>query len=238
MKVFVQNRWQAFGLHLLVSLVVFLFLLSIILFYWYPGFLFLYDGGLQGAKLIAGVDFVIGPVLTLLVYKLGKKSLRFDLTCIVLLQVICLTGGMWAIWQTRPIAIVYATGSFHVTNKQGYKNEMVDFLNTSLLNQSHWPVWVGVPVSNRETYSRVEWATMAYRLAYTPEKYIPYQDMVGVLKEDGLSYASVSELLGPSYHEEDFAEHIRFYMVITSLSEGWLAVDTRNGEVVKAFFPD
>lgn len=36
--------------------------------------------------LIMGADIVLGPLLTLVVYKAGKKSLRFDLACIVTLQ--------------------------------------------------------------------------------------------------------------------------------------------------------
>lgn len=237
MRFTIKNRWQAFGIHLLISLVIFVLLAGIILFFWYPGFLFLYDGGFQGVKLIAGVDFFIGPILTLLVYKLGKKSLRFDLTCIALLQIICLTGGMWTIWQSRPVAIVYATGSFIVTNKQGYQKEVVDISNIPLLNQSRWPMWVGVPVPNRENYSKMEWTMMAYSLAYSPDKYVPYSDMVVFLKEDGLSYAAVSKRLGSNHSQENFPEYIRFYMVVTSLAEGWLAVDTRNGKIVKTFFP-
>lgn len=236
MRFTIKNRWQAFGIHLLISLAIFILLASIILFFWYPGFLFLYDGGFQGVKLIAGVDFFIGPILTLLVYKLGKKSLRFDLICIALLQIICLTGGMWTIWQSRPVAIVYAAGSFIVTNKQGYKNERVDFSKIPVLNQSRWPVWVAVLVPDRKNYSKPQWAVMAYGLAYSPDRYAPYSDAVVSLKEDGLSYAAVSERLGSNHSQENFPEYIRFYLVVTSLAEGWLAVDTRNGEVVKTFF--
>lgn len=236
MKIAIKNRWQAFGVHLLISFFIFAALTAIILFLWYPDFLFLYDGGLQGMKLIAGVDFLIGPVLTLFVYKLGKKTLRFDLICIAFLQLACLVGGMWTIWQTRPIAIVYATGSFHVINKQGYENESVNPFEMPILAESRWPVWVGVSQPVRQNYSRIEWAMMAYRLAYSPELYIPYEDALVFLKEDGVPYEEVSERLGTGYSEKDFPDYVRFYMVITSLSDGLLAIDTRTGEVVNAFF--
>ena len=41
----VANRWQAFGIHILISLLIFIVLAAVIYFWWYPGFLFRYDGG-------------------------------------------------------------------------------------------------------------------------------------------------------------------------------------------------
>jgi hypothetical protein len=43
-----------------------------ITYLWYPEFLFKTDGGWNGIRLIAGIDFIIGPTLTLIVYKAGK----------------------------------------------------------------------------------------------------------------------------------------------------------------------
>lgn len=77
-----QNRWQAFAVHIGINAVIFIVLAAIILFIWYPGFLFQTDGGWQGIRLIAGVDFIIGPMLTLIVYKLGKPRLKMDLMLI------------------------------------------------------------------------------------------------------------------------------------------------------------
>lgn len=74
-----KNRYQAFAVHLLISFVLFVFLASIIYFIWYPGFLFWAAGGIDGMKLIAGVDLVIGPFLTLCLYRVGKKGLKFDM---------------------------------------------------------------------------------------------------------------------------------------------------------------
>ena len=45
------------------------------------------------------IDVILGPLLTLLVYKQGKKTLLFDLTVIVLLQISALGYGLWTISQ-------------------------------------------------------------------------------------------------------------------------------------------
>lgn len=78
MQLLVKNRFQAFGIHLLISFILFLFLAAIIKFFWYPGLLFETEGGWEGIKLIAGVDLVIGPLLTLIVYNIKKPELKQD----------------------------------------------------------------------------------------------------------------------------------------------------------------
>lgn len=115
-----QTRYQAFGIHLLISVVIFIILAAIIIYIWYPGFLFWADGGWQGIRLIAGVDFILGPTLTLLVYKLGKPGLKFDLTMIGLVQIICLAIGCWLVYQERPLAIIYANGNFYTMSENSY----------------------------------------------------------------------------------------------------------------------
>lgn len=139
----ITNRWQAFAIHLAISIVIFL-LLAAVIYRWYPGVLFKYDGGLEGIKLIAGVDLVIGPLLTLLVYNTAKKSLKKDLTIIGVLQIACLIGGMWTVYQTRPVAVVYADGAFRSMPYLLYQDAGVDISANELMSENKWPVFVFV----------------------------------------------------------------------------------------------
>ncbi len=231
------NRWQAFGIHILVSLFIFLVLASIIYFWWYPGFLFLHDGGIDGMKLIAGVDFLIGPVLTLCVYKLGKKSLPFDLAVIAVLQAVCLAGGMWTVGSTRTIAVVYAAGSFSTTNAYGYASQKVDIKNVPHL-QTHWPVWLGVelPKGVGDQLKEV-WAAMGADLEYNTENYTPYEKILPELAENGLHAVDTKRAdVNALQALEKTNPSVRFFPVSTSIvSNAWLAVDIKTGEEV-AFF--
>ncbi|KAB0769044.1 hypothetical protein F7O87_33620, partial [Pseudomonas aeruginosa] len=65
---FAGSRWRAFFIHLLISLAIFIVLLAIICLWWYPGALFEIAGGWQGVRIVAAVDMVLGPLLTLVVY--------------------------------------------------------------------------------------------------------------------------------------------------------------------------
>lgn len=107
-----MNRFGAFAVHLGISLVIFFILGYLIVFHWYPDFFFASDGGWQGIRIVALVDLVLGPTLTLVVYKKGKPSLKFDLSVIALIQAVCLVAGVWVVYVERPIAMVFSDGNF------------------------------------------------------------------------------------------------------------------------------
>lgn len=108
-----MSRWQASAIHFSISLAVFLVLMAIILLVWYPGILFSVDGGWTGLRIVIGVDLVLGPLLTLVVFKVGKPGLLFDLSCIVFAQVACMAAGMWIVYSERPLALVLAYDTFY-----------------------------------------------------------------------------------------------------------------------------
>lgn len=117
-----MNRFGAFAVHLGISLIIFIILGYLILFHWYPDFFFASDGGWQGIRIVAFVDLVLGPVLTLVVFNRSKpkKELRRDLTIVATIQAVCLTAGVWVVHSERPIAMVFADGSFQSMTTDDY----------------------------------------------------------------------------------------------------------------------
>ena len=117
-----MNRFGAFAIHLGISLVIFLIIGYLILFHWYPDFFFASDGGWQGIRIVAFVDLVLGPTLTLVVFNKTKprKELRRDLSIIGLVQAVCLTGGVWVVYSERPVAMVFSDGSFQSMTMDDY----------------------------------------------------------------------------------------------------------------------
>jgi len=107
-----MTRLKAFASHLGISLVIFLAILSTLIFAWFPPPFFTSDGGWQGIRIIAGVDLVLGPLLTLVVFKPGKPGLKFDLTVIGIVQLSALAWGVWMLHHERPIAAVFADNYF------------------------------------------------------------------------------------------------------------------------------
>ena len=52
--------------------------------------------------MLLAIDVIVGPLLSLLVYKEGKKTLKMDLSIIVLVQILAMSYGVYVIAQSRP----------------------------------------------------------------------------------------------------------------------------------------
>lgn len=109
----VQTRYQAFFIHFLASAGLFALAISALVLVWYPSPYYHIEGLWKGIQIAACVDILIGPSLTLLVFKRGKKSLKFDLICIVALQLAALGYGLFTIHSQRPYFVVFADEGFH-----------------------------------------------------------------------------------------------------------------------------
>lgn len=114
------GRLHAFAIHLLISLAIFAALLGAMWLWFFPGALFAAAGGWQGVQIIALVDLVLGPCLTLIVFNRRKPSaeLRRDLTLIGLIQVVALAGGVYAAHLVRPLAVVQVFDTLYVHNQE------------------------------------------------------------------------------------------------------------------------
>lgn len=106
-----MTRWQATGRHLGISAMVALPILILMSWVWYPPPLFLAAGAAKLALTIIGVDVVVGPLLTLIVYKQGKWGMGFDLWVIGILQLAALTFGLSVSVGSRPAYIVATPGA-------------------------------------------------------------------------------------------------------------------------------
>lgn len=110
------SRKQAFLSHLGLSLFIFLIVLYFIVFHWYPQPFFTTDGGWQGVRLIAAVDVVLGPLLTLIIFnpKKPKFELSMDVSVIAFIQIAALLSGLYVVHNERPVAKIFQDGIFHI----------------------------------------------------------------------------------------------------------------------------
>lgn len=109
-----MSRWKAAFIHLLISLLVLGGVAACILYFWYPPALLHMAKADRLFLLIGCIDLVIGPLLTLIVYKTGKPSLKFDLSVIAALQAGFLVYGLHAAWISRPVFIVAVPDRFEL----------------------------------------------------------------------------------------------------------------------------
>ena len=111
-KVF--SRWFAASVHLLISIFIAAVVVAAMYFLWYPTPYFQAMGGGGLLMLVTGVDVVLGPLITLIIFNIKKKSLKFDLTCVAIVQMVALAYGVSTMFQARPVYTVFNKDRFDV----------------------------------------------------------------------------------------------------------------------------
>lgn len=146
-----KDRFNAFSIHLGISAAIAATSMMVVFFVWYPSPLHTAVGVTQIFLILLAVDITIGPLITFIVYQKGKKSLKFDLTVVALLQVAALAYGMNTVFEGRPAFVVYSVDRFEVS--RAYEIDPKS-LETAVKNKNEsakvsWlqPKWVGAIAS-------------------------------------------------------------------------------------------
>lgn len=108
------NRWNASGLHVVLSALVALTMVLLVLALWYPRPYFQAMGGETLLRLLIGVDIVLGPLITLIIFDPRKPGLKWDLAAIAALQVVALAYGGYVMFQARPVYSVFSVDRFEI----------------------------------------------------------------------------------------------------------------------------
>jgi len=109
-----MTKSKAFLIHLGISATIVGVVCALIFFAWYPRPYFNVVGAWSVLKVLIGVDLVVGPLLTLILYKPNKPGLLFDLVVIAAIQLTALIYGTNLMYQERPYYVVFAIDRFEV----------------------------------------------------------------------------------------------------------------------------
>jgi hypothetical protein len=111
------SRKRAFVTHLVASSSVVTVVLLVIYLSWYPGDFFAMAGVWAALQVLIFVDVVLGPSLTLLLFKPGKPGLLFDMSVILTVQIVALIYGVSIIYKERPYFLVFAVDRYELVSR-------------------------------------------------------------------------------------------------------------------------
>lgn len=190
-------------------------------------------------SLIMLTSLIIGPSLTFLVYKSKKKSLKFDLICIFILQIITLLYGAYTLYIARPVWIVHSVDRFElVRNTDLYDQDSIPKNKKFEFTPKFSVKFVGVelsknPVQRQEDLSRAMFAKLT--LSMQPSRYILYQNVQKIalknahnLKElfDYNAHIDVTDIL--EKNPESFA-----YIPLKASHKDMSVLIDKNGNVIR-----
>ncbi|SFR94759.1 hypothetical protein SAMN05428960_3825 [Mitsuaria sp. PDC51] len=109
-----RGRLKASSLHLLFTLIVAASVAAIVFLLWYPWPYDEVSGGFGLFVLIVGVDMVLGPTITLVVFDVRKprKELWRDMSVIVGMQLAGLAYGAHTMYVARPVVLALEDDRF------------------------------------------------------------------------------------------------------------------------------
>ena len=113
-----REKFKAAGIHFLVGLVLLTAVFCLIYFVWYPAPFYQLSGGQDLMELIFGVDLILGPLLTWVVFN-KKKPLRtnlLDVAAIACVQLAALGYGVYTVLQARPVFLGFEYYRFRVVH--------------------------------------------------------------------------------------------------------------------------
>ncbi|GJC32275.1 hypothetical protein KAM398_22540 [Acinetobacter sp. KAM398] len=120
------KRLKFFLSHLSISFLIALLVVGLVFFVWYPSPLASAVGVTQIFLMMLAIDVIVGPILGWLVYKEGKKTLKFDLSVIILIQIAALCYGVFSIEQGRPAWLVFHADRFELVRKNDLILDNID----------------------------------------------------------------------------------------------------------------
>ncbi len=111
-----MTRFKAAFTHLLISTMLAGIVICLILFGWYPLPYFFSLGGSILLTLIVGIDVVLGPLMTMILFNPAKtrRELTLDLTLIGIVQLGALYYGIHSGYVGRMVYGVFSANSFYL----------------------------------------------------------------------------------------------------------------------------
>lgn len=221
-------RFRAFALHLAISALIALAVIGLVFFIWYPAPLATATGVTRIFLMLLAIDVILGPSLTLLVYKPGKKTLVFDLAVIACLQLAALSYGLYTVAEGRPAWLVFAVDRFELVRVNDIDERKLDEAPADY-RQPSWlgPQWVAAsnPADSDERNDLIlESVFGGADLAQRPNLYQPLSTQKDAMAQRVLALSKLSEF--------NTAEHVNALLAQHPRADAWLPLRANNQDMV------
>ncbi len=241
-----RYRLRAGLIHLSLSAAIAAAVFLPIYFVWYPDVLYEYAGGRDLFLLIVSVDVTLGPLITTIVYVPGKWGLKFDLVVIGTLQAIALAYGVYTLFESRPVNIVFVKDRFELVRANDYPPGELEKIASGSHGSLAWtgPRIVGtkLPTDPKEQaalmFSTIGGGADVHLL---PRYYVPYDQVRTLAREKGERLQKLRDrnparqkevdalVAGSGRREED----LRFLPMRAGKSDLAILIDAKTGEILK-----
>lgn len=223
-----SSKIKVFTVHLIISTLIALLTASLVFFVWYPAPLHAATGVTSIFLLLLAIDVILGPSLTLLVYKPGKKTLFMDLTVIALLQLSALGYGVWTVAEGRPAWLVFSVDRFELVRINDIDERKLSEASNEYQNPS-WtgPRWAAVKIpflSEDSNQILFEAVTGGPDVAQRPNLYQRLSNQNQIIRQKAQSLSTLS-----AYNSRQQIEQL---LAGYPTANGWLPLSANAQDMV------
>ena len=235
-----SNRLKFFLSHFSISIFVALCVIAVVFLCWYPAPLAQAVDVTHIFFMMLVIDIILGPVLGVIVYKDGKKTLKFDLSVIIALQITALIYGVYSIQQGRPAWLAYNVDRFELVRKNELINEHPEQALLQFQKPAWFkPQWVGVEFSNNKDQRNDEMFQEAFggiSIAQKPERYVAFAQALPQIKKRARSLNELEQFNDQKQVQkilEKYPEATGYVPLKANAVDMTVLVNKDTGEVVK-----
>lgn len=226
--------------HLSISALAAAFLSVIIFLVWYPYPLAFGTGAISIFLIVLIVDVILGPFLAFLIYKEGKKSLKLDLSIVILIQCTAFSYGAYILALGRPVWIVFNVDRFdlvlaHELDPLHRKNAVEEYKTLGWFG----PKWVAsVAPTDAEVKNDLVFDSLfnGVDLPQRPDLYISYYQVTKNISARSIPLDDLKKYNNPSEVDvilESNSKADAYLPLVARKQHMAVLINKASGEVVK-----
>ena len=193
-----MNRFKAAFIHFLISAGLAAIVVCLLMFGWFPLPYFWAIGGPLLLALIIGIDVVLGPLMTMILFNPGKsrRALTLDLSLIAIVQLSALGYGLHSGYVSRLV--------FHVFDGKSFQLVQAGDVAANFLQKASLPQFQQLPFAS-QTFAALQvpddaqtrsdltfFGALGVGPQFMPQYYVPLEQARAQLLKAAIPAAQIS----------------------------------------------
>lgn len=167
-------------------------LFYIVRYVWYPSYYYTVLNTTHIFMILASTVLVIGPLLSLIVYKADRHLFFKDLSVILLLQMSALLLGVKTLYSERPLFLVFSVDRFVIITANSIDQSKISPFVSSETLEANEPLVVAAYLPRGVNVSvMIDIMNGAPDIEFRPELYEPIQYQIEGVKQRGVKMGVV-----------------------------------------------
>lgn len=220
-----KDKITAFLIHFAISAALMLIAGFITFYLWYAAPYFELFDVKPIFIMMLGIDLILGPLLTFIVYRKGKKTLKMDLAIIAAIQLAAFGWGMWNIANARPAWIVIYKDTAYTISPAFLKNpeNNLNVPSPSIFEQN-WGKPKLVMLPNNDNTPNI---------IYHIDKFLPFDSRIAVINQLPLRKIATADKALFAMVKTNYPTAMGYFPVITEASSDLpLILIDKNGQPI------